>query len=32
LIEAGLPVASFAPIKSDLQDAYLALLRDSRKP
>ncbi|MFZ5789843.1 MAG: ABC transporter ATP-binding protein [Pseudomonadota bacterium] len=32
LIEAGLPVASFAPIKPDLQDAYLALLRESRKP
>lgn len=31
-IEAGLPVASFAPIKSDLQEAYLALLRENRKP
>jgi ABC-2 type transport system ATP-binding protein len=30
LIEAGLPVASFAAAKSDLQDAYLALLKDSR--
>jgi ABC-2 type transport system ATP-binding protein len=30
LIEAGLPVASFAAAKSDLQDAYLALLKDNR--
>jgi ABC-2 type transport system ATP-binding protein len=30
LIEAGLPVASFAAARSDLQDAYLALLKDSR--
>ena len=30
LIEAGLPVASFAAAKSDLQDAYLTLLKDNR--
>ncbi|QEX23708.1 ABC transporter [Hypericibacter adhaerens] len=30
LIEAGLPVAGFAATKADLQDAYLALLKDSR--
>jgi len=30
LIEAGLPVASFAAARSDLQDAYLTLLKDSR--
>jgi ABC-2 type transport system ATP-binding protein len=30
LIEAGLPVASFAVAKADLQDAYLALLKDNR--
>ena len=30
LIEAGLPVASFAAAKADLQDAYLTLLKDNR--
>ncbi|MGD9744689.1 MAG: ABC transporter ATP-binding protein [Dongiaceae bacterium] len=31
LVGEGAPVASFMPVRTDLQDAYLALLKESRK-
>jgi len=31
LVGEGVPVASFMPVKADLQDAYLALIKESRK-